>query len=156
MTPRQPPRRRARPVPLWLKAVLVVLSLFGILCLVAAACLAVLGRPGEPVAEPTILPLPHSTVRPVEVTPVTATLAASDGGTVTCTGPAIHWKGDVHAGQAVTVTYSAQVRPEVVMDLHRVTNTMVLTHDGTTLSRQASFLLGHTRFLPLVDHGGTP
>ena len=93
---------------------------------------------------------------PAEVTPITSTLAASDGGAVDYTGGEIHWQGTIAAGQSVSVTYSARVHPEVAVDLRPVTNTMVLTHQGTALSRHTSFLLGYARFLPFLEHGGAP
>ena len=71
MTAKRTRKRRSRPVPLWQKAIVVVLSLFAVLCLGGGVLLALLSWLPEPAAGPTALPHPHSTVRPVDVTPIT-------------------------------------------------------------------------------------
>ena len=78
MTVGQSPAPGARPMPFWLKVALVVLVLSAIMCLIAAAFLALRKLSPEPDAGPTALPLALSTVAPVDVTPVTFVISGRE------------------------------------------------------------------------------
>ena len=70
MTTEQSRQPRSRPSSTWLVIVLVALVVAVVLCLVAAIVVASRRRPTDPTSGSTTLPVPLSTVAPVEVTAI--------------------------------------------------------------------------------------
>ncbi len=85
---------------------------------------------------------------------LTDTVQALGGGIVTWTPENIFWHGIVSAGHAAEVHFAVRVQPTVTVDLTAVVNRMQVGNDALYLERHASFLLGHSLFMPVVLKNG--
>ncbi len=90
---------------------------------------------------------------PGELTLLTGTVQ-SNGGTVTWMQDTVFWQGVVAAGQSAEVSFAARVQPTVTIDLSAVVNLMQTGGGEVYLERRASFLLGHSTFMPILFKAG--